>query len=63
MGMGDVKLGLLLGAALGWAGMGALLVAFLCARPAAAANLIRGGRAATTHRRSRSARSSRLAAL
>jgi leader peptidase (prepilin peptidase)/N-methyltransferase len=46
MGMGDVKLGLLLGAALGWAAIDALLVAFLCAVPVSAAILLRGGRSA-----------------
>jgi leader peptidase (prepilin peptidase)/N-methyltransferase len=44
VGMGDVKLGLLLGAALSWAGLAALVVALLCAGPVAAASLIRGGR-------------------
>jgi leader peptidase (prepilin peptidase)/N-methyltransferase len=46
MGMGDVKLCLLLGAALGWAALGAILVAFLAAGPVAALTLIRGGRSA-----------------
>jgi leader peptidase (prepilin peptidase)/N-methyltransferase len=48
MGMGDVKLGLLLGAALGWAAVDALLIAFLCAAPASLAILIRGRRSART---------------
>jgi len=46
MGMGDVKLCLLLGAALGWAAFTAILVAFLAAGPFAALTLIRGGRSA-----------------
>jgi leader peptidase (prepilin peptidase) / N-methyltransferase len=46
MGMGDVKLALLLGAALGWASFTAILVAFLAAGPFAALTLIRGGRSA-----------------
>jgi leader peptidase (prepilin peptidase)/N-methyltransferase len=46
IGMGDVKLGLLLGAALGWGVVDALLVAFLCAAPVSAAILIRGGASA-----------------
>jgi leader peptidase (prepilin peptidase) / N-methyltransferase len=46
MGMGDVKLALLLGAALGWAVIGALLVGFLCVFPVALLVLIRGGAAA-----------------
>lgn len=43
IGMGDVKLGLLLGAALGWGVVDALLVAVLCTAPVSAAILIRGG--------------------
>jgi leader peptidase (prepilin peptidase)/N-methyltransferase len=43
MGMGDVKLALLLGAALGWAVLGALFIAFLCVFPVAVALLIRYG--------------------
>jgi leader peptidase (prepilin peptidase)/N-methyltransferase len=46
MGMGDVKLALLLGATLGWAAFTAILVAFLAAGPFAALTLIRGGRSA-----------------
>jgi leader peptidase (prepilin peptidase)/N-methyltransferase len=46
MGMGDVKLGLLLGAALGWSGLAAIFVAFGCAAPVSAALLVRRGRAA-----------------
>jgi leader peptidase (prepilin peptidase)/N-methyltransferase len=46
MGMGDVKLGLLLGAALGWGAIGAILVALLCVGPVAAAIVIRGGASA-----------------
>lgn len=46
MGMGDVKLALLLGAALGWGVIGALLVGFLCVFPVALLVLIRGGAAA-----------------
>jgi len=43
MGMGDVKLGLLLGAALGWGVIGALAIAFLATVPFAIAVLVRGG--------------------
>jgi len=43
MGMGDVKLGLLLGAALGWGVIGALAIAFLATLPFAVAALVRGG--------------------
>jgi leader peptidase (prepilin peptidase)/N-methyltransferase len=43
MGMGDVKLALLLGATLGWGVMGAVLIGFLCTFPVAVAILIRGG--------------------
>jgi leader peptidase (prepilin peptidase)/N-methyltransferase len=46
LGMGDVKLGLLVGAMLGWAGFAALAIAFLAMFPFAAAVLVRGGRAA-----------------
>ena len=46
MGMGDVKLGLLLGAALGWAVIGAVLLAFVCVFPVALLVLLRGGIAA-----------------
>ncbi len=43
MGMGDVKLGLLLGVALGWSAMGAILLAFLLAFPVAVLVLLRDG--------------------
>lgn len=43
MGMGDVKLALLLGAALGWGVVGAVLLGFLCTFPVALLVLIRGG--------------------
>lgn len=46
MGMGDAKLALLLGAALGWGVFGALLLAFLCVFPLALLMLARGGLAA-----------------
>jgi prepilin signal peptidase PulO-like enzyme (type II secretory pathway) len=46
MGMGDVKLGLLLGAALGWGVVGAVVIALLCTFPVALLVLIRGGMAA-----------------
>ncbi len=46
MGMGDVKLALLLGAALGWGVVGAVLLGFLCTFPVAVLVLIRGGMAA-----------------
>ena len=46
MGMGDVKLGLLLGAALGWAVLGAVVLAFACVFPVALLVLLRGGIAA-----------------
>jgi leader peptidase (prepilin peptidase)/N-methyltransferase len=46
MGMGDVKLALLLGAALGWGVLGALLLGFMCTFPVAIWMLIRGGMAA-----------------
>ena len=44
--MGDVKLGLLLGATLGWGAIGAILVAFLAVFPVATFVLIRRGRGA-----------------
>jgi prepilin signal peptidase PulO-like enzyme (type II secretory pathway) len=43
MGMGDVKLTLLIGAALGWGVVGAVLLGFLCTLPVALWVLIRGG--------------------
>jgi prepilin signal peptidase PulO-like enzyme (type II secretory pathway) len=43
MGMGDVKLALLLGAALGWGVLGAVLLGFLCTFPVSVVILIRGG--------------------
>jgi leader peptidase (prepilin peptidase)/N-methyltransferase len=43
IGMGDVKLGLLMGTTLGWAVFSALIVAFLCAFPIALLTLVRGG--------------------
>jgi leader peptidase (prepilin peptidase)/N-methyltransferase len=46
IGMGDVKLGLLLGAALGWTALDAILIALLFAAPVSATILIRGRRAA-----------------
>jgi leader peptidase (prepilin peptidase) / N-methyltransferase len=46
MGMGDVKLALLLGAALGWQVAGAVALAFLCVFPVALLVLARGGLAA-----------------
>jgi prepilin signal peptidase PulO-like enzyme (type II secretory pathway) len=46
MGMGDVKLALLIGAALGWGVVGAVLLAFLCTAPVSIVVLIRGGMAA-----------------
>jgi len=42
MGMGDVKLGLLLGVALGWGVIGALLLAFMAVLPVALIILVRG---------------------
>ena len=45
-GMGDVKLAMLIGAALGWGAALALPVAFLCVFPVALLTLIRGGLAA-----------------
>jgi prepilin signal peptidase PulO-like enzyme (type II secretory pathway) len=46
LGMGDVKLGMLLGAALGWGAIGALEIAFLALFPVAVLTLVRGGREA-----------------
>jgi leader peptidase (prepilin peptidase)/N-methyltransferase len=46
MGMGDVKLALLLGATLGWGVLGAVLIAFVCTFPVAVLVLLRGGIAA-----------------
>ena len=46
MGMGDIKLALLLGAGLGWEVLGAIVVASLCVFPAAVIVLVRGGLAA-----------------
>jgi prepilin signal peptidase PulO-like enzyme (type II secretory pathway) len=46
MGMGDVKLALLLGAMLGWGAVGALMIAFLAVLPFALATILRGGLAA-----------------
>lgn len=46
MGMGDVKLAMLLGAALGWQVAGAILLAFVCVFPVALLTLFRGGLAA-----------------
>jgi leader peptidase (prepilin peptidase)/N-methyltransferase len=46
MGMGDVKLALLLGAALGWQVAGAIVLACLCVIPVALVMLARGGLAA-----------------
>jgi leader peptidase (prepilin peptidase)/N-methyltransferase len=46
MGMGDVKLVVLLGAGLGWGVVGAVTVAFLSVFPVAVVTLIRGGAAA-----------------
>jgi leader peptidase (prepilin peptidase) / N-methyltransferase len=43
MGMGDVKLGLLIGAALGWGAASAIALAFLFVFPVALAIVIRGG--------------------
>ncbi len=48
MGMGDVKLALLLGVGLGWGVIGALLVGFLSTLPFAIAILVRGGATART---------------
>jgi prepilin signal peptidase PulO-like enzyme (type II secretory pathway) len=46
MGMGDVKLALLLGLALGWGVIGALMIASVAVLPVALATVIRGGAAA-----------------
>jgi prepilin signal peptidase PulO-like enzyme (type II secretory pathway) len=46
MGMGDVKLVMLIGAALGWGVLGAVLIAFLCVFPVALLVLVRHGMAA-----------------
>jgi leader peptidase (prepilin peptidase)/N-methyltransferase len=46
IGMGDVKLGLLIGAALGWGAASALALGFLFVFPVALARVIRGGAAA-----------------
>jgi leader peptidase (prepilin peptidase)/N-methyltransferase len=46
VGMGDVKLGLLLGAGLGWGFLGAFVIAFASIFPVAVVILIRGGAAA-----------------
>jgi leader peptidase (prepilin peptidase)/N-methyltransferase len=46
MGMGDVKLMMLLGAGLGWGALGAVTVAFVSVFPFALGTLIRGGLAA-----------------
>jgi leader peptidase (prepilin peptidase) / N-methyltransferase len=46
MGMGDVKLGLLLGATLGWGVVGAVLIGFTCTLPISLLILFRGGLAA-----------------
>jgi prepilin signal peptidase PulO-like enzyme (type II secretory pathway) len=46
IGMGDVKLALLLGAALGWNVAWALVLGFVCVFPVAVVMLVRGGAAA-----------------
>jgi leader peptidase (prepilin peptidase)/N-methyltransferase len=46
MGMGDVKLALLLGATLGWGAIGALMIAFAAVLPFALVTMVRGGPAA-----------------
>jgi len=46
MGMGDVKLALLLGATLGWDVLGAVLIGLLLTFPVAVAVLLRSGIAA-----------------
>jgi leader peptidase (prepilin peptidase)/N-methyltransferase len=43
MGMGDVKLGLLIGATLGWGAIGAITIAFVATFPVALVVLIRRG--------------------
>lgn len=43
IGMGDVKLALLMGAGLGWAVLGAVMVAFLAVFPFALVSLVRNG--------------------
>jgi leader peptidase (prepilin peptidase) / N-methyltransferase len=43
MGMGDVKLMLVIGAGLGWSVVGALLLAFVCVFPASLVIVARGG--------------------
>jgi leader peptidase (prepilin peptidase)/N-methyltransferase len=46
MGMGDIKLMMLLGAGLGWGAVGAIMIAFVATFPFALATLIRRGAAA-----------------
>jgi leader peptidase (prepilin peptidase) / N-methyltransferase len=46
MGMGDVKLALLLGVTLGWGVLGATLIAFVCVLPVALVLFLRQGAAA-----------------
>lgn len=46
IGMGDVKLGMLLGAGLGWGFLGAFVIAFASLFPVALVMVIRGGTAA-----------------
>ena len=46
MGMGDVKLAVLVGLVLGWTAIGALLIAFISVLPVALVMMIRGGTAA-----------------
>ena len=46
MGMGDVKLALLLGVTLGWGAIGALMIAFVAVLPFAVVAMVRGGSAA-----------------
>jgi leader peptidase (prepilin peptidase)/N-methyltransferase len=50
LGMGDVKLGMLLGAGLGWGAFGALLLAYICVLPVSVFLLVRGGMAARSTR-------------
>ena len=45
MGMGDVKLALLLGVTLGWGAIGALMIAFVAVLPFAVVTMVRGGAA------------------